>query len=272
MWTQQNMSNCEHKPGVGRSVYIPFILGIVIGMASVMLVTANNLLSQQYHHEDYIADLQSTIARYKSDIDTMHIDHQTEIEQYQAEIDQVADVFEQIILQKDAAYQKLVEDMNAESSVKFEIVKKYRYVIDRVNPSEGFTLGMLYHVDELCKKADINAHMVFAIFDIESDFDVDVKSSISSATGLGQVLASTGKFIYEGKMGNPKGSYTHEMAKNGYTNIEIVVTYLKYLKDTYGSISSMINSYSGDPSGGYYQKYLSQMRSNGQDSKVNYYI
>ena len=272
MYNQQNMTNSERKPGVLKRVYIPLVLGIMIGMVSVILISANSLLAQQYFFDDHIAELESAIDGYKANIDRLNKEHQAEIDRYQDKIDQAAELLDQTVLQKDAAYQKLVDDINAESSVKIEILKKYRYVIDRVNPSEGFTLGMLYYVDELCKNADINAHMVFAIFDIESDFDVDVKSAISSATGLGQVLASTGKFIYEGKMGNPKGSYSHEMAKNGYTNIEIVVTYLKYLKDTYGSISSMINSYSGDPSGGYYQKYLTQMRNNGQDSKVNYYI
>lgn len=238
-----------------------FSIGAIVGMLALVLITVNCMLLMQKAQADTINELNEQIASYQLQLNNME-------EAHQAELDEI----NQSIAEKDAAYDKLVSDMEHESSVEIELIKKYSYVVDKVNPSEGFTLGMLYYVDQLCKEDNINPHMVFAIFDIESDYDIDAKNPKSSATGLGQLLASTAKLIYEGRMGNPAGSYTHDMAKNGYTNIEIVVSYLKYLKDTYGSVKVMINGYSGDQSGTYYNGYVKQMKANGQDPTVNHYI
>jgi uncharacterized alpha/beta hydrolase family protein len=73
-------------------------------------------------------------------------------------------------------------------------------------------------------------------------------------------------------MGNPSGSYSHDMALDGYTNIEIVANYIKYLKDHYGSVEVMINGYSGDQTGTYYGWYVTQMKANGQDPTINKYV
>lgn len=238
-----------------------FAIGAVVGMLSLVLITINCMIAVQRSQQATIDALNEQIASYQLAINNMEEAHTADL-----------DGLNESMAEKDAAYEKLVSDMENESSVKIDLIQKYSYVIDKVNPKEGFTLGMLYYVDQLCKEKDLNPHMVFTIFDIESDYNIDAKSSKSTATGLGQVLAGTGKLIYEGVMGNPKGSYTHEMAKNGYTNIEIVVSYLKYLKDTYGSVKVMINGYSGDQSGAYYNNYAQLMKSIGCNPEVNHYI
>ena len=55
------------------------------------------------------------------------------------------------------------------------------------------------------------------------------------------------------------------MAYNGYTNLEIVINYIAYLKENYGDIRVMINGYSGDQSGKYYNNFAAIMRKNGHN-------
>lgn len=237
------------------------IAGICVAAIALICITVNAIYLMKEHTANATVELQKEVDSYKQELSQIDDNYASQISDLQA-----------IISEKDTRYEDTIESFSNEESVKLELVQKYSYLVQKVDPSGGFTLGMIYYTDEICKELDINPHMIFAIFDIESDYDVNAKSSRSSAQGLGQILSSTAKSIYEGYMGNPSGSYTHDMSLDGYTNIEIVANYIKYLKDHYSSVKVMINGYSGDQSGTYYEWYVAQMKANGQDPTINKYV
>jgi hypothetical protein len=88
--------------------------------------------------------------------------------------------------------------------------------------------------------------LVLAIAMNESRGQEDSKNPGSTATGYCGILDFTGKYLYEDIMGNPKGSYSHDMCYNGYINLELSLQYIKYLNKMYGGdIMRIVDGYRG---------------------------
>lgn len=268
MFSNNTSTGSRRRYAFTKRDYNVLMIGILIGMVSLMLVTVNVLTLADKNRQDEVAELKATIAQHEEVVAELNKAHEKEIEA----LNKIISEKDQTIADKEANYQQLMNDIAVEASVDFEFLQKYDYVIDRVvkEGNCGFTVEMMKLVDDLCREKNLNPHMIFAIIDIESDYHTDAKNSKSTARGLGQVLKSTGKSVYENMM--KAGTYNHDMAYNGYTNITMMVTYIEYLKNTYGDINVMINGYSGDQTGRYYNnKYLTQMKAYGQDPSINHY-
>lgn len=78
---------------------------------------------------------------------------------------------------------------------------------------------------------------------VESEGNRMAENSYSGARGYGQVIASTGKYIYENMLN--EGTYSHVYAYNGKTNIRLVATYLDYLIKNKKSLFDVLKQYSG---------------------------
>ena len=105
------------------------------------------------------------------------------------------------------------------------------------------TLEQLAHDNGL---SDDAVKLVLAIAMNESRGQEASKNPYSTATGYCGILDFTGKFVYEELMGNPKDSYTHDMAYNGYLNLEMSLMYIKYLNAMYnGDVEQIIKEYRG---------------------------
>lgn len=237
------------------------VMGMIFGVLSMVCVTMGLL-----HYQNKINEVQ--IENLKQEYSELLDYHKETVASYEARLLSANESIEAAkeetaTVQKE--YDKLVADMTQEDEAQFNVISKYWYVLRDAEPDCGLTLGMMTYADALCKQKDINPDIIWTILDIESDFQPDAQNSKSSARGLGQLLASTAKSIYEGYMGNGKGSYSHNMAYNGYTNLEIVINYIAYLKENYGDIRVMINGYSGDQSGKYYNNFAAIMRKNGHN-------
>ena len=138
-----------------------------------------------------------------------------------------------------------------------ELYDKYNYAIinqmDENLPEDEKRTDITYdQIDTLESLAHQNGlsddavAFVLAIAMNESRGKEDAKNPRSTATGYCGILDSTGQYLYETIMGNPKGSYTHEMAYNGYINLELSLQYIKYLNDMYGGdIQKIENGYRG---------------------------
>jgi len=251
-----------------RLLYAGLIIGVML--AAAIGLAFINWMSIEYGEE--VNGLSMRNRFLNSRLETVTGEYTAQIEQQREEYDLRIDELERELESYEEEMASVNMQLEEESSLTFSLIRKYKYIIDGVDTSNGFTWDMLVYLDAQCKEYNLNPHMVTAIITKESHFDVDAQNQTSSARGLGQTLASTAKTVYENMLGNGNGSYSHAMADNGYTNISIVCRYLKYLKDNYDSVNAMINAYSGDQSGSYYSGWVSIMRSYGQDPSINHYV
>lgn len=147
-----------------------------------------------------------------------------------------------------------------------ELFDKYEYAIIRtdgtrtdIKYSELNTLISLVEEKEL---GDSVIDLVLSLSMTESQGTEKAANPESTARGYGQILAGTGKMVYEKFMGNGSGSYNHDYAFNGEINLQMMVYYLEWLGKKYSNNMTLVmNEYRGDLDQAYNQKvnrYLSK--------------
>lgn len=128
-----------------------------------------------------------------------------------------------------------------------ELYDKYEYAIyNKAGKRTDLTYDQIKTGEQLMKEKDMDPNALFGILMTESGGVETASNSTSTARGYGQLLAGTGKFIYENLQGNPKGSYNHSYAYDGDMNIAMTVDLLDYFKNTKNySLHKTIQSYRG---------------------------
>ena len=124
-----------------------------------------------------------------------------------------------------------------------ELFDKYEYAIYHGKKRTSFTYSQLQLAEDIMKDKGMDANLLLAIAMTESGGNEKIQSKVSSAKGYGQFLSGTGKFVYEDLM--KAGTYNHNYALNGSTNIKLMANYLKYLQQRKTSVYGMIESYRG---------------------------
>lgn len=138
------------------------------------------------------------------------------------------------------------KELKAQIADREEILSKYSYATTWGNHNTDLTYEQLKLGETLMLEKGYDPNLLFGIIMTESRGDANAKSTSSTATGYGQFLKGTGKFVYEDLLGHGKGTYNHSMATNGTLNIQMMVAYLDYLiKNSDGSVTGAIKSYRG---------------------------
>ena len=220
-----------------------------------------------------IKTLQSNVVSLKSQISELTATNQeltAENEQFKAEMETVATSYNEVseTLKSvseasqalEAENKELISACESKDQIiatydeRAELFDKYEYAVtDDSGNRTDIKYSDMKMLEDLCKEKGLNdetVNLVLAIAMTESAGNEDAKSSISTATGFGQFLSGTGKFVYTKLMGNK--SYNHsEIASSGTENLEMMVYYLDYLNENCnGNTGEVINQYRGlnDPS------------------------
>jgi hypothetical protein len=146
-------------------------------------------------------------------------------------------------------YNSLVtENKKKEANVSLE--KEYGYVLNY--PTSDFTIDDIKMIISITKEAGgvVNPHLWFSLVELESGYNSKAKSKSSSASGWGQVIKGTAKWIYEDSL--HLGTYNHStMGTDKRINATISINYLSDLVKEYGVQKALIR-YNGGELG---QKY-----------------
>ena len=128
-----------------------------------------------------------------------------------------------------------------------ELYNKYEYALyDKAGNRTDLTYDQVKTGEELMEEKGMDPDLLFGIVMTESGGKETASNSTSTARGYGQLLAGTGKFVYENLQGNPKGSYNHSYAYDGDMNIAMTVDLLDYFKNEKNySLHKTIQSYRG---------------------------
>ena len=132
-----------------------------------------------------------------------------------------------------------------------ELYEEYEYALVYNEERTDITYDQLKTGIDICNEAGVNPHLLFAFIMAESHGDETAKNIKSTATGYGQLLNSTAKFVYEDLMDNGKGTFISTLSKDGDTNIEMTARYIAYLKENNSSIDGIIIAYAGEDNSGY---------------------
>jgi hypothetical protein len=137
-----------------------------------------------------------------------------------------------------------------------ELFDQYEYVLfDDYGNRTDVTYQRIKNVQEYADEqglSDDAVKLIFALVDTESEGDAKVKNSDSTATGLGQLLIDTARYVYEEEMGNGAGTYTHNMALDPDTNLQMVTSYIGYLAKQYKDPTQVLYAYRGTSEDYYY--------------------
>lgn len=161
---------------------------------------------------------------------------------------------------------KLVEEVNhsyvdelTELRSRSELYDKYSYaVIDECGNRTELKYAEIKLGEQLMLEKGYDPHLMFASIMVESRGKEDLVNKKSGATGYGQFLDSTAKYVYTNLMG--KSGYYSDIRKDGETNIRMMAVYYDYLyKLKKGSTFKVIKYYSGNSTDAGTQKYIDKL-------------
>lgn len=129
---------------------------------------------------------------------------------------------------------------------KVRVYEKYNYaVFDKAGRRTDLTYEQLKTGETLMKEKGYDPNLLFGILMVESNGHQNAKNTTSTATGYGQFLKATGKYIYEDVL--KYGNYNHSInATNGDTAIVMMAALIDNLYKTYnGNVFKAMKHYSG---------------------------
>lgn len=260
MWTQlfPPVVKYTKKDKFETAVICTIIAVICLSLLTITVVVLNS-------------QIQKMETNHQIELQEVHESYEATIQDNEEEIDnlnQLKDSLQATIDEQATVMATLHQQLEENRELEFELYHKYWYVIRDADPNGGLTMDDIAYMDALCKERNFNAHWIWSVMHTESGYNVKAQSTKSTARGLGQVLSSTARSMYERFMGNPAGSYNHEFAYDAQTNIAIVVEYCCYLKENYSTAQQMIYSYRGLEDEPYYNAIRGYLSTIGSDINI----
>ena len=149
-----------------------------------------------------------------------------------------------------------------------ELYNKYEYAVVYGGERTELTYEEIKLGEQLMTEINQSPHLMFGTVMVESNGIPDAVNPRSGATGHGQFLDSTARFIWENVLGYT--GYYPDLRKDGEANIKMMAGYYKYLYNTQGTTFKVIKQYSGNRTDGGTQKYIDKI--NSFTSQVGVYI
>lgn len=146
-----------------------------------------------------------------------------------------------------------------------ELYDKYNDALyNKYGNRTDITYGQIQSLQEYCDEKGYSSEMVDLVLAIamsESEGRSDAYNKESGATGYGQLLGSTAKFVYTKLEGHE--AYYHDVSLDGEANLKMVADYISYLYSYHhNSLPAAIDSYRGLHSTGYINKINSYLKDN----------
>ncbi|MDE6040800.1 MAG: transglycosylase SLT domain-containing protein, partial [Muribaculaceae bacterium] len=256
-----------------KAVVASLLIGLVIGGSVVGTVCY--FINQSYKAEikalqEQLIEQEGEFAKTMSqELDAMQAKHDIEIGELEADIILLNETIDEYVEVNTYLTESLTERWEEEQD-DFQLLSRYWYVFKLAKEQDGITTGVVRYVDEWCKEKNVNPHLMWGVYDIESTFDTHCDNAKSSARGLGQVLESSARPIYEKVLAHGTGSYTHTMAYDPYVNVEITVEMIA--RNMNQGLKATLDLY-GDGTPTYAQRVLNAAASHGvtiSESNMHY--
>ena len=217
------------------SVITTILFGVMC-ISTLILISQNQKLNKElttikneYNKQDKtISDLESVV----TDLDT--------------QLHQVADV------------NKTYVDELTEFRQRSELYDKYSYaIINESGKRTELKYEEIKYGEELMQAKGLNPHLMFGTIMVESGANPNAVNKKSGATGYGQFLNSTAKFVWTKLLNNE--SFDPNVMKDGKSNILMMAEYYEYLNSYKSGTFEIIKQYSGNSTDEGARNYLAKI-------------
>lgn len=138
-----------------------------------------------------------------------------------------------------------------------ELYNKYEYAIVYGGERTELTYEQIEYGEELMLAKGYDPDLMFGSIMVESNAKPTVVNKESGATGYGQFLDSTAKWVWTNLLGND--SYHSDIRKDGTSNIQMMAAYYDYLYSTKGNTFDVVKCYSGNTTDEGTKEYLARV-------------
>lgn len=224
-----------------------FIIGIQAKQNKDLLVQIEEL-NWEIDQDNY------EIAALGQSLNAISEEYKKDVETLNATIDDL-----NLQLEEMAEINKSYVDELAIFRERKELYDKYSYaIINDLGKRTDLTYEEIKLGETLMLEIGRDPHLMFGTIMVESGGDRDAVNKDSGATGYGQFLKSTGKWVYENLMGLK--NYDPEIRKDGPTNIKMMARLYKWLYYTYdGDTLKVVKHYSGNSTNKGARSYLERI-------------
>ena len=227
-------------------IKVTSIIAILLFVFVIILSINNKLLN------DKIADLTARNNTYK-------IQNEEIIQMNDFLVSTIHELNDQL-LQVSDTNKSMVDELNTLRN-RSELYDKYEYaIIDELGHRTDLKYEEITLAEDLMLENGLDPHLMLGSIMVESTCNPSAVHPVTGATGYGQILNSTGKWVWEDLMGN--SGYYPDLRKDGTSNIKMMAAYYNYLYDEVGSTFNVVKSYSGNSTNEGTQRYL---------NKINHY-
>lgn len=253
-----------------QAMKISLISTCAIGLAIVLFLATKTIYdSAEAKNKELYDNMQNSIIQLSDKVNSLT----TDIESLRTENAQLTQEIENMTISLEEIKGKLAEVSVEPNDVpttgdptqtvdRDQLAEKYKFVMyDWKGDPTDVTIELVEYGYKLMVEKGLNPDLLFAIIDVESSGNAKDVNSSSSASGLGQFMPGTGKYIYEDVL--KLGTYDHKVTPfDPKVNVLMIVTYLDILSDKKdGNVKEMMRSYCGAGSNNtalekYYQKLV----------------
>lgn len=248
-------------------ILISILFGVMLGIIAYLSIRVYKL---EQTHNYKVEELNETIEQLEQ--------RNKELEESTSSMQKISEDMYDAYAEMDKSLKKVVKvnksykkDLDTFKE-REELYDKYDYCIKYNGERTDLTYDQIKYGEDLMKEKGYDPNLLFSIFMVESKATEVIKNPKSSAKGYGQILDSSGHFIYDKLYEGKKGKFQPEYSYNGNTNIEMTVTLLDYLIKRYDNLDRVIMHYSGRDSNSV-RWYIKEMNkySNYQQIAANTY-
>lgn len=220
-----------------------------------------------------IEQLKEENQNLKNEISNLSLKESTAVDKYN---DLATDYNKMTEINKtlDSQNQELISDSKEKDEkiqkyeARAELFDSYEYALIRNGKRTDITYDDIQTLQNLISSkgmSEDSLDVVLAISMIESGGQQSAYNSSSGAAGLGGILPSTGRYVWNTLMGEST-PYSSTIALNGKDNLEIMLYYLDYLSDYYGgNVDQTLNAYRGG-NDSYYKATINSYLANNNKS------
>ena len=261
---------------------------IMLSIIAFIVIVYGSIIS--YNTVKYINEMEATNTDLQSKVKKLE-KYETSYKdaiQKNAALSENLEKMEEVIKETDKSITKLKKDNVEVSKDNKELISKYNKLVKRVKLYEKYSYAVIDEAghrtdltydqiklgEDLMKAKGYDPNLLFAIGMVESGFNEDESSTLSTAKGYTQFLDGTAKYAWESLLHHGKGSWYPSLALNGENNIRMCVAYFDYLvKKHKGNFYAAMGQYcgAGTSKGSFTYTYIDRMNRHAMRSGVNIY-
>lgn len=140
-----------------------------------------------------------------------------------------------------------------------ELYDKYEYAIIYEGERTDLTYEEIEYGEDLMIAKGYDPNLMFGTIMVESNAIPTAVNKSSGATGYGQFLDSTARWVWTKILGNSNSTYYSDIRKDGKTNILMMAEYYDYLYSEYDNTFKVMKHYSGNSTNEGASKYIAKV-------------